>query len=402
MRQFLFTCFAFCASCALAQSDVTINNIVYRYYDTGEQTGTAEVVDGKNCSANANVVIEASITSNGKEYPVTTIGNSAFYGAQCTSIVIPNSVTTIGKRAFEFCWCTSITIPNSVISIGNEAFSDCNVISSITIPKSVTTIGDKALDCPNLNEIIVDENNAHFCSQNGVLFNKSKTRLIQAVATISGSYTIPNTVVTIGNDAFSDCKGLTGITIPNSVTSIEDYAFYRCSNLESLTIPNSVTTIGSHAFWLCDGLTGSLTIPNSVTYIGEAAFQHCDALTSLTIGNSVATIERGAFYGCSLTGTLTIPASVTKIGSNAFTGHSGLEFVVDEANPYFSFQDRVLFNKSKTELIDAIFPINGSYTIPASVTSIACNAFEGCSLLTDVSIPNSVTTIGDEAFRGCI
>ncbi len=142
----------------------------------------------------------------------------------------------------------------------------------------------------------------------------------------TGSLTIPNSVVTIGNYAFIGC-GFTGsLTIGNSVTTIGNYAFCNCSGFTgSLTIPNSVVTISNYAFFNCSGFTGSLTIPNSVATIGNYAFMDCNSFTgSLTIGNSVTTIANQAFYGCNgFSGDLTIGTSVTSIGSSAFYGCSG-------------------------------------------------------------------------------
>ena len=99
---------------------------------------------------------------------------------------------------------------------------------------------------------------------------------------------------------FNGCRGFTSVTIPNSVTSIGDYAFSDCSGLTSVTIPNSVTSIENGAFRGCRGLT-SVTIPNSVTSIGGGAFQYCSGLTSVTIPNSVTSIGDEAFKGCPLT-----------------------------------------------------------------------------------------------------
>jgi len=130
------------------------------------------------------------------------------------------------------------------------------------------------------------------------VFNKNKTTLILYPNGKTGAYTIPNSVTSIGEYAFSACIGLTSVTIPNSVTSIGDDAFYSCSGLTEVTIPNSVTTIGNSAFSNCSGLT-SVTIPNSVTSIGQYAFWDCIGLTSVTIPNSVTSIGNGAFYYCS-------------------------------------------------------------------------------------------------------
>ena len=172
---------------------------------------------------------------------------------------------------------------------------------------------------------------------------------------LTGSLTIPDSVITIGSDAFYRCSGFTGpLAIPDSVTKIGANAFDSCGGFTgSLTIGNSVTTIGANAFDSCGGFTGSLTIPGSVTYIGSSAFYECRGLTgSLTIPDSVTEINSSTFFRCSgFTGSLTIPNSVTMIGAYAFSGCSGF---------------------------------TGSLTIPDSVTTIGMYAFGDCSGFADV------------------
>ena len=247
----------------------------------------------KNRESIKNVVIEEGATN---------ISTYAFYCcSNLINITISNSVTNIESDAFATCSSlTNITIPNSVMSIEEFAIIDCDNLESITISNSVTNIGDGlCYRCSNLKNIYVDKNNQYYSSENGILLNKDKSKLIKYPdGKINKQCIIPDNVTDIGEYAFAACSSLTSITIPNSVTSISDRAFYYCSSLTSITIPNSVTSIGGSAFNSCSSLT-NITIPNSVTCIDAYTFMRCSSLTSITIPNSVTSIEYGAFNECS-------------------------------------------------------------------------------------------------------
>jgi Flp pilus assembly protein protease CpaA len=175
----------------------------------------------------------------------------------------------------------------------------------------------------------------------------------------------PNTVTSIGDDAFDGCSGLSSVIIPNSVTSIGVGAFADCSSLRNVIIPNGVTSINTATFYNC-GLT-SITIPNTVTSIGDYAFEECSDLASVTIPNSVSSIGKYAFDVCRSLTSVTIGSGVTKIGEFAFYSCSNLTSVI----------------------------------IPNSVTSIGIYVFWGCSRLLNVILGNTLATIGDCAFQGC-
>ena len=324
---------------------------------------------------------------------VESIGDYAFYNCtSLTSVTIPNSVTSIGNDAFYGCSSlTSVTIPNSVTSIGNNAFYGCSSLTSVTIPDSVTSIGYSALSsCTSLTSIEVSYDNENYSSVDGVLFDKDKTKLIQYPAGSNRTiYSIPNSVISIGSDAFVGCTSLTSVTIPNSVTSIGGSAFSGCTNLTSITIPDSVTSIGSYAFEDCTSLT-SVTIGNSVTSIGGSAFSGCTNLTSITIPDSVTSIGSYAFEDCTSLTSVTIGNSVTSIGGSAFSGCTSLTSITIP-DSVTSIGDYAFYECTSLK----------SVTIPDSVTSIGDYAFYECTSLKSVTIPNSVTSIGHNAFYGC-
>ena len=381
-----------------------------------------------------------SLTSIHIPDSVTSIGDRAFHSCNnLTAIHIPDSVTSIGDSAFYCCRSlTSIHISDSVTSIGDSAFWDCVNLTFIHIPDSVTSIGDRAfVGCEKLTsitlplgmktininpfrgwsgELIIKSDN--FIYEDGVLFDKYKRRLI-AYCSKNKDYEIPNSITSIGDYAFKDCKDLISIHIPDSVTSIGYSAFSDCKNLTSIHIPDSVTSIGDSAFYGCENLT-SIHISDSVTSIGQRAFCRCKSLTSIHIPDSVTSIGYQAFGGCVNLSSIHIPNSVTSIGDGAFLRCERLTFITlplnintINGNPFrrwngelivksdnFIYEDGALFDKYKRRLI-AYCSKNKDYEIPNSVTSIGESAFGGCNNLTSIHIPDSVTSIGDSAFMGC-
>ncbi|GHU02070.1 hypothetical protein FACS1894147_03170 [Spirochaetia bacterium] len=256
---------------------------------------------------------------------------------------------------------------------------------------------------------------------------KGKAAAVRIPATIGG-----NPVVSIGDEAFSGCTGLTSVSIPASVTSILWRAFAGCTGLTSISIPASVTTIESRAFEGCTGLTSeqngfevitlggvgggvlitrytgtsaAVLIPSRirglpVTSIEESAFANRKDLTTINILDGVTTIESEAFSGCTGLTSVNIPASVTYIGIDAFEGCTGL------TSEQSGLKILILGGVGGGAIITGYTGTAAAVLIPATVggtpvTRIERDAFKDCTGLTSVSIPESVTTIGDWAFYGC-
>ncbi|MDY6372562.1 MAG: leucine-rich repeat domain-containing protein [Bacteroidales bacterium] len=322
-----------------------------------------------------------------------------------TSITIPNSVTSIGEKAFYGCtgltapvynntifaqmpttYAGSYSIPDGITTIRGNAFDGCNGLSSITIPSTVTYIGSNAFsNCRGLTTVNFNADSCTFAGSSYSPFNG---------CTYISTFNFGSNVKVIPSYLCYGLAGLTSVTIPNSVVSIGDDAFYGCTGLTSVTIPNSVTRIGTESFRGCTGLT-SVTIPNSVVSIDSRAFSGCTGLTSVTISNSVTSIGSGAFSDCTGLTSVTIPSSVTSIGSRAFWDCTGLTTV------NFNADSCTLDGSSSYDR--AFYGCNNitSFNFGSNVKVIPSYLCYGMTGLTSVTIGNSVASINTYAFGNC-
>ena len=285
-----------------SDSTFEVNGINYNKIDSNKVEVTNKITSYSPYSNDysGSVTIPATVTYHGTTYSVTSIGYGAFdhcYGL--TNINIPKSVTNIDRYAFRGCSSlTNINIPNSVTSIGDEAFDGCSSLTSINIPNSVTDITNSAFSCcSSLENISVASNNTNYDSRNNcnAIIETATNTLIAGCMNTA----IPNSVTTIGDEAFSNCSSLTSINIPNSVTTIGDMAFSGCSGLTNIHIPNSVTSIGDHTFYSCSSLTSISVASDNPKYDSR---NNCNAIIETTTNTLIA--------GCMNT---TIPKSVTSI-----------------------------------------------------------------------------------------
>lgn len=318
-RAFLTVLLALSVVTGMAQT-FTAGDLNYQVNPDGVSATLTGHVDGYN--ATGALDIPASVSYQGNDYAVTTIGDAAFlYCFYLTSLTIPNSVTTIGNSAFAYCqgFTGDLVIPNSVTTIEESAFHTCfgfdgdlvigNAVTTIgsyafnscdgfhgvlNIPSNVTSIGSDAFRYCKFGGMTVDPANPVYDSRdncNAIIRTSTNELITGCVNTV-----IPNSVTAIGENAFCGIEALTSIHIPDSVTSIGAGAFAFCFGLTGdLTIPNSVQTIGSGAFFQCLGFDGTLTLGEGVTYIGDEAFRKCSHF-SRAVSLATTPAELGVEY----------------------------------------------------------------------------------------------------------
>lgn len=376
-------------------------------------TNDSEHVDTLTATVTDKVTTPATCTTDGeKDYTATvTFNNQTYTDVKTVTVektghnISDNSCVNCGQPASEgldmvlisegeytvsgigTCTDTEILIPTTynglpVVSVEASAFLNNTAITSVVLPDSITSIGENAFNgCESLTSVTFGKN-SQLSSIGPGAFNYCYSL---------ESITISESVTSIGSDAFYYCYGLRSVTFGENsqLTSIGEGAFNWCESLESITIPDSVTSIGEGAFCCCAKLT-SITIPDGVKSIGNYAFAGCSALESITIPDSVLNIGDSAFAECTALESITIPGSVLSIGYSAFEECTALKNITIPGS-VLSIGDNAF--KECTALESAI--------ISEGVKSIGDNAFYNCTNLVNVSLPDSLTSISFNTFYGC-
>lgn len=349
------------------------------------------------------------------------LGDGTFSGcSSLTNIEFGNSLKTIGVQTFSECASLKeMVLPSSVESLSIGAFSYCTSLQSITLGKSLETIGRNCFyNNISLEQFIVDPENQHFSTFDGILCDYEKRRLISAPNAISGSITIPSNIKTLGSSVFQACKGITELILSEGLENIEEYAISECSNLHHLSIPASVSSISLYAFSyndftsfdidannqtysfhdgaLCNNDGTELltwlftndeivTIPNSVLSIWSNAFSGMKHLTEVNFNDNLQSIGQKAFFNCNNLKKASIPNSVSYIGSEAFSfsGIVEIEFPTS-------------LSEIPTKVCSSCDQLK-SAKLPDSIECIGDYAFN-LSGLQEVIIPKNVRSIGNRAF----
>lgn len=433
-----------------------------------------EIADGAfaYCSLMTEIEIPAGLQ---------TVGKSAFEG--CTALLevtLPNGTLSVGDGAFAGCTLLNkVDLPQTLTSVGDGILSGCMAVTEASVPANVALalekenlrkltvtagsfIGVKAFyNCANLSEIVLadslttiganaftgtayynDPDNWTTVGEGKLLYIGN--HLITAV-NISGECTVragvvslaasafanntamtsivlPETVASIGKDAFKNCVAINAATVPTSalasmplteLTSISivsgaipENAFAGCTALASITLGSGVTAIGKNAFndtayyknasmWTDGGKTlyindclivakseisGAYTVRENTALIANGAFAGNAALTAINFPASLKYVGNGAFLDCSEITAIALPAGLVSVGNNAFQGC--LEAVS------VNIPENVVIGKEAFRGCAAIETL----LVPASVVSIGENAFADCTALRTISIPAAVVS----------
>ena len=372
---------------------------------------------------------------------ITQIGRYAFTGTACSTIKFGKNVRSIGERAFLECRNLNgdLTLPDSVQIVGNNAFSECTGLTgTLTLGSSLQTIGAGAFyDCSFSGNLVIPDSVTSigryaFYSRpylrpetQGTLTLGRNLRTIGEFAFLesryTGSLTIPDSVVEIGERAFYQCENLNGtLTLGRSLRTIGKEAFYWCAFTGSLTIPEGVAEIADGAFsslhqFNRDGMfNGTLTLPSTLKTIGAEAFAYTDFSGELLIPDGVTSIGANAFAKCDgFGGTLSLPDSVKTVGESAFylcKGFTGLKLSasltkIEERSfaHMYGLKTEVVIPEGVTEIGEGAFSCSymPSVRLPSTLKKIEKQAFMYAHNLTKITLPDGLETIGDEAFDGC-
>lgn len=270
----------------------------------------------------------------------------------------------------------AVTVPEGVVEIRGGSFTDCQSLTAITFPESLMEISDWAFSgCTNLCEVKVHKDNPRFSAADGILYNKRGNVLLFCPAGKTGILKIPDCVTAIDAGACTDCDKLTGVLFPEGLKEIDMEAFSCCDHIRNITFPENVTDIGHNAFSCCNSLT-EVVLPEWLLEF-DRPFDFCYNLTSVTF-----------------------PAGITDIGPLSFEGCDMLlEVKVDENNSLFSAADGILYDKCEKTLLFCPAGRSGNLTVPEGVTEIGEMAFAGCTRLVNVVLPDGVLKIGEAAFK---
>ena len=292
------------------------------------------------------------------------IGAYAFSGSGITAIELPAGVQEIGRGAFENCVSLlSVNMSKAQISaLPQDTFKGNVALNAIELADSVVSLGKNSLSgCAALTSIVA----------NGI----SELKVIEGSGEVEFESGLQNTGWYNTVQQKDDVMLILGSVVVRFILGSETVVD-QTTNVLSVSIPEGIVTVAQGAFKSVDTVT-EINIPDSVTYIGKYAFEDCKDLNTVNFGGNVETIDAYAFSGCTALKNVKLSDAMVTIGDGAFKNTAITTAVLNEQGV-------------KVE--------DNGFTIPASVTSIGKEAFEGVNTLTVINIGSKVVNIGDKAF----
>lgn len=324
------------------------NSTVLNMSEASFDPAAATVVGSGSCGSYATWTLD----SNGL---LTISGRGAM-----EDYLLYYDAATPSNAPWDFNAVKKVVVEENITHIGNAAFRGCVNLTEVTLPDTVYTIGQGAFEGTQI--VTID---------------------------------LPADLIRLGEQAFRDCTALTEVILPDALEEVGNVVFENCTSLKSATWPAGVTTVSWSAFRNCSALE-SVELPDNLIYIDDNAFAYCGALEAIDLPSGLETIGNGAFFASGLR-SITIPRACEYIGGSAILTLYLQEIQVEEGNSEYYASDGVLFSGSRL----LVFPRGrgGEYTIPDTITSIDASAFSWTSL-ESLTIPANVTEIPENSFDG--
>ena len=369
------------------------------YGITSDQT--VEVLSNyylQNTPYSGAIAIPQTVEHDGTVYTVTALAESAFESCTTvTSLTLPPTIRSIGSYCFYNCNFTSLQLPDSLRVIGDHAFLYSR-ISSLHLPACFEEYGDCAFWARNLTFITVDEGNLNYRSIDGWLYSKDSLTLCIVPDGVTGTINVPSYVRHIGKEALAFNSRATSVSLPEGLESIGAFAFNCCATVNNIVIPSTVTRIGICPFSYCPQLTNLTIASGNTHYVIDGLMLYStgyDTLVSCHKSGATVTLNPnvkvlGGFENNTWVRNIDIPAGVTDILDNCFNGCQITSITLPThlrsiGRKAFSENDRLT-----------------SVTMPQTLLSMGQGAFEHCYALTSIDIPDSLRVIPKEAFNSCI
>ena len=396
--------------------------------DLNEGLSTIEDRGFEDCTALKRVFIPISVEDGLVSYTYNPSSNKAWgifnNCRELTTVEFAEGTTRIHSGLFGGSGLKEITFPESVTEIGMYAFANCESLEEINFSDSMKRIEERAFsNCTSVKKLDFPENinyiGAHSFDSDGALTEVSIPLNWQNV----DIYYEYNSGDHNAWGIFNGCSSLKTVNFAEGTTYIHG-GMFAGSGLTEIDLPDTVATVGDYAFSNCRSLNSFIT-GSSLQSIGENTLANCTSLKDLEFLDQLTSIGEGAFYGCTGFTELDLPETLSEIGTEAFGNCTSLKKVIlpvtvmDGSSYYYSYYtggscaaqgifngcsnlEEVIFPENSTRIPGGLLAGSGikNITIPDTITSIGPYAFSNTEI-TSITIPESVTDIGFCAFSAC-